>query len=881
MALKPLRKILLIALALAGIRPPALAQRAAQPAWSHFVQSSPRLQTHLATQYDIHMDWPSHAAAFDRLMLKTGSTPPSWLGAPRAGTFAKNLQQALSPVADHILDETQRLKDIQPSEETLGNLERLAPEMQDLSLMASLLPAQKVRIIVSQHWLRATLIQAKVDSAIKKDAAFQEIVRSLSSDMDSLQGKGALSALSRPLIAHHHTISALEAADATQTHSHVIAVLQKHEASGLYKWLDFLSGRISVPKVAAIHSAVPRPAGVFSLLNDLMAYMRSDWSAQELYAFANILKPGSLGTALRKPDPGHVSLLQWILAGHEGPSAATTWRPLKAFFQTIKRMLSTNEQARIPQGPAAASSWKPLEAFFQTLNITASRDRLRDAIQLLWLRVNGRIPDPLWQRLLQQPPKSKQDRISLSQTLSIWAAHPTPADFEETMKSHAGLETLDYQALHTDTVASLSKDLARALKLTRREREQLLGNVAFVQALRENELLDNILSLLSFTKRKGLPSVKRLILELSRSLAADGTFRYMERYKELHGKVPKDILKRWMENYVQPWGKPEAEPQPLDWGSFKEKIQASLGVSKPDDVLKFSDRVHGAADRLKGQYKDDAMLPLLRILKEDFLPSLKSILESLEGNRAPPAEALQTAMAILGKSQWLKGVVPNAQETLGLVRTILKDSTARKKTAQEPPPDLELLHVTDDPARMIAMGEVPEPACQTCKRPMTYNLAGEPVNKLLLGQIKLANWMRGGEVIARCILEIGEDDFGRPALFVESLKKKSGDANRMKESILEYAKYLDVSTVYIGDRNWEVWKIEKTPLRQYRLFDQQGLPLRRDSIGDDAFGFNDASDGSRAIDLKPPPPGARPILKKLSRWAKAWRILVSPVRRIW
>mgnify|MGYP001567109436 FL=1 len=155
---------------------------------------------------------------------------------------------------------------------------------------------------------------------------------------------------------------------------------------------------------------------------------------------------------------------------------------------------------------------------------------------------------------------------------------------------------------------------------------------------------------------------------------------------------------------------------------------------------------------------------------------------------------------------------------------------------------------------MILMGEEPFPTCQGCKEAKTQTKQGQLINRLRLGQLKLANVYQGpqsrglgpteprrGEgdaLVARTLLEVGLNAKGKPALFVERLYNLPGktiDQGKIENLIINYAQHLGAASVYwapsAGTTGSWALKNKTTKQQSYKLLATGNFPLYRDSFG--------------------------------------------------
>ncbi|MFC1523046.1 ankyrin repeat domain-containing protein, partial [Elusimicrobiota bacterium] len=187
----------------------------------------------------------------------------------------------------------------------------------------------------------------------------------------------------------------------------------------------------------------------------------------------------------------------------------------------------------------------------------------------------------------------------------------------------------------------------------------------------------------------------------------------------------------------------------------------------------------------------------------------------------------------------MKHILPESDNTFTDIKNLNKELISLKEgksdvKGSKVPLKLE---VTDDPSAMLVMGEEPIPTCQSCKEEKTNTRNGELINRIRLGQLKLANIYQGDSLVARTVLEAGSDKKGNPALLVERLYTLPGkelDISQIESMLISYASHVKADTIYWGDKNnsWPL-KNRKTQTKPYKLLSQQRLKLYRDSFGKD------------------------------------------------
>ncbi|MFC1521200.1 SMP-30/gluconolactonase/LRE family protein [Elusimicrobiota bacterium] len=425
----------------------------------------------------------------------------------------------------------------------------------------------------------------------------------------------------------------------------------------------------------------------------------------------------------------------------------------------------------------------------------------------------------------------------------------------------------DYHSLLGSWLKHLKEKLFKNFDLTQDQKKILEKSLKDnPSAWLESGLFSSLALHASFLEKEGLRSLKALVLDLTQSPASEDKdrFVYKKRYAEVE-KAFKDhpkFLKAWMQEYVSspsssfpsplegegrvrgPSSNKVSEEPTINWAQHLAQIKDHLGIKTADDIEQaFAFKTKDLKEKLSSdQVSEDlqrfiSQAPMLSNYLDGFIPSLKVIVENLEQNRAPPKEAVSTLLPLLSKPDLMKHVLPDAGNTFTDIKNLnteIKAFNAPKTRENSSPLRLE---VTDDPSAMILMGAEPMPTCQNCKEEKGHTKKGELVNRLRLGQVKLANIYQENTLVARTVVEAGFNDKGKPALLVERLYtlpgKKLG-VSEIESLIMSFAVHLKAETVFWGNGHstWSL-KNQKTQTKPYKLLPQRGLKIYRDSFGKD------------------------------------------------
>ncbi|MEK6544710.1 MAG: hypothetical protein AABZ44_09785, partial [Elusimicrobiota bacterium] len=390
---------------------------------------------------------------------------------------------------------------------------------------------------------------------------------------------------------------------------------------------------------------------------------------------------------------------------------------------------------------------------------------------------------------------------------------------------------------------------ARALKTDFKERANVWNISGFLQDLSIHS---------AFLVASGTKIARTLLIELAGSPTDpdDSRFVYSQRYDAVKTAFAKfqGVAERWTQEYrqeskmsahrtVDPLA--NARVQPATWGLHLAQIKEHLGNEWESGRTREKIATLKAKLAAGGELSDRSDAAIYANYLEQMLPAFEQVLGNLKHNKAPPQEALQVLFLLLAKQDLIKDILPDLANTLTDLRNLHKEMRAISN------PDSRLtthdsrlaLEVTDDPVAMLVMGEEPFVTCQRCLESSGQTSRGELLNRLRLGQIKLANIYQGETLVARTVLELGwasanEAEDRVPALFAERLYVAQGetiDLAALKDLITDYARHLDVSFVFWGETDkHDSWQARETGLQQiaYQLLPAKGA-LYRDSFSGD------------------------------------------------
>ncbi|MEK7287571.1 MAG: hypothetical protein AAB091_03285 [Elusimicrobiota bacterium] len=145
------------------------------------------------------------------------------------------------------------------------------------------------------------------------------------------------------------------------------------------------------------------------------------------------------------------------------------------------------------------------------------------------------------------------------------------------------------------------------------------------------------------------------------------------------------------------------------------------------------------------------------------------------------------------------------------------------------------IEITDDPKALLTLGDIPITTCLSYRSHRPETASGQLVNFMRFGQFKLANVYSKGELAANVILELGFNDTGEPALFVERLYAgETINLLEVEEALIQYGRTLGVKTLYWGTKqDTFLWNLTDRPIkeREYRLIAAPGGIIYRESFG--------------------------------------------------
>ncbi|MFC1522957.1 6-bladed beta-propeller, partial [Elusimicrobiota bacterium] len=427
--------------------------------------------------------------------------------------------------------------------------------------------------------------------------------------------------------------------------------------------------------------------------------------------------------------------------------------------------------------------------------------------------------------------------------------------------------SIDYASILESWVNHLSGMMLKKFRFTKKEKEKLNASLKTKHsAWLSNSLYANLMIHSSFLSSTGKRSLKALLLDLAKSPVSKDKERFI--YKKRYARVKEvfkdhpEFLKAWMEDYSSPslsFPSPRpSSPRPLrerasearvrgtsiNWSMHLAQIKDHLGIESADEFEQaFASKVKTLKENLQsGQASQDLerfipQAPMLINYLDGFMPSFEMIIDGLEQNRAPPKEAVSTLLPLLAKPDLMKHILPEPDNTFADIKNLNIEINASKKPVAWAKALPLRLEVADDPSAMLVMGEEPIETCQSCKEEKGQTKDGELINRIRLGQLKLANIYQGDSLVARTVLEAGLDDKRTPALLVErlyTLPGKNLDISEIESLLISYASHIKANTIYWGDEDssWPL-KNKKTQTKPYKLLSQQRLKLYRDSFSKD------------------------------------------------
>jgi|GEM_PF-3772726 len=346
-----------------------------------------------------------------------------------------------------------------------------------------------------------------------------------------------------------------------------------------------------------------------------------------------------------------------------------------------------------------------------------------------------------------------------------------------------------------DTRARLRADVEKTLMTFLCERIGDSGEVALllkdevpkdVQAVRKYLSKKGLLTLFaqsaSFMDGEGIGILRKLFEDLVESPFVDGELRYQKRYDRMVEKLG------FSPDFVEGWSK--------EWSRAHESLEGAVDEGEVKklvmDQAAAQLAVHvNSTEGVDGEFKE--------------LPDrLRTLIDSLGRQEADEKEIgkLHEIMEVnYGKVREAYGdLFANARVDLKNLVTGLTKGVKVAKNAV-------LTEITGLVEKMAFHGTIPTETCQRLSSlyAESTNGKGQPLNKLLWGQFKLANYVMDGEVVARRMLEVTRDEEGREHLLAERAYTAGGFAGLadFDEDIVEHARGLgiDRDRVHFLDRH--------------------------------------------------------------------------------
>ncbi|MDO8518927.1 MAG: hypothetical protein Q7T11_02045 [Deltaproteobacteria bacterium] len=388
-------------------------------------------------------------------------------------------------------------------------------------------------------------------------------------------------------------------------------------------------------------------------------------------------------------------------------------------------------------------------------------------------------------------------------------------------------------------------------------------------AFKASELYGLLIKASQFMKPEGIASLRRLVMGLDRT----GKRFVFPRYRELEGVLLPKILARWKEEYSH---------TPKNLGELsgeegqkvlKAQVLAQIG-DHIEEALQKSDA--GAPAEIKG-------LPR----RLDDWTRRYAASSQLDGEFLDDAQEIQSLFdAHYGAIREQYG------DLFAGFRTDLNVFLSGMEKGVKMARISEGIVVTGDILKMAKSGSEPVSTCQTLER-SGANLEGEPLNRLLHGQFKVANWVIDGMVMARRLIEITVDPMGQEHFLVERLYMRGGFARvkDFRKAIIDYARHLGIHPTRVHFNDEVSLATAPKPLAP-------GDTIYRDTFKEEGMALDEARRRRRRVDLRIARPcmglvqggaglltaAARPEKADLSRGARrtgGWRkgIAMFPFRR--
>ncbi len=307
-----------------------------------------------------------------------------------------------------------------------------------------------------------------------------------------------------------------------------------------------------------------------------------------------------------------------------------------------------------------------------------------------------------------------------------------------------------------------------------------------VQAVRNFLSSKGLLSLFaqsaSFMNGDGRKILKNLLGELATSPIVDGELRYQKRYDRMVERL--GFSPQFVEKWRKEWKKVYAATGAvMDEGEARKLVMDQAAAQLAVHV--------NSTPGKEGEFKDlpDSLRALISTLErgEANIDKVKGLHEIMELNYARIREIYGDLFA-------------NSRIDLKNLRTGLMKGVRLAKRS-------EATEISGRVDRLAFHGMIPTETCQRLSSlyAESTNGSGQPLNKLLWGQFKLANYVMDGEVMARRMLEVTRDGEGIEHLLVERSYTAGGFAGfaQFDEDIIKHARELgiDQDRVHFLDRH--------------------------------------------------------------------------------
>ncbi|MFA4971118.1 MAG: hypothetical protein WC683_00800 [bacterium] len=309
-----------------------------------------------------------------------------------------------------------------------------------------------------------------------------------------------------------------------------------------------------------------------------------------------------------------------------------------------------------------------------------------------------------------------------------------------------------------------------------------------VQAVRNFLSSKGLLSLFaqsaSFMNGDGRRILKNLLGELATSPIVDGELRYQKRYDRMVERLG------FSAEFVDLWSREWKNVRELRSGAIDAGEARALVMKQAAEQL----AVHvNSTPGKDGEFKElpDRLRVLTGKLRhgEADVEEIGRLHETLELKYQAVREAYGDLFA-------------NSRIDLKNLRTGLMKGVRLAKRS-------EATEISGRVDRLAFHGMIPTETCQRLSSlyAESTNGSGQPLNKLLWGQFKLANHIMDGEIMARRMLEVTRDEEGREHLLVERAYTAGGFAGlaEFDEDIVEHARGIGIERdrVHFLDRHEE------------------------------------------------------------------------------